>query len=120
MESLPQHLENKIFYYLRHPVADLLKKQEVILLYPYTNVFSASRIIFLNGFVEDGKLSDSNLNIFLYKNPSYRRSRQLHKYRILRKYLPTHTFEKMKKEGSVNMYYSVFLTGQYNAEKCVY
>ena len=119
METLPQHLENKIFYYISHPVADLLKKQEVILLYPYSNVFSASRIIFLKGFVE-GRICDSNLNIFLYKNPSYRRSRQLHKYRILCKYLPVHTFEKMKKEGSVNMYYSVLLTGQYNAEKCVY
>jgi hypothetical protein len=32
MEKLPQRIENKIFYYLIHPIANLLKRQQIVLL----------------------------------------------------------------------------------------
>ena len=32
MEKLPQHLENKIFYYLSHPIAEALKRKKIITL----------------------------------------------------------------------------------------
>ena len=30
-KKLPQHLENKIFYYLGHPISDILRQKVVIL-----------------------------------------------------------------------------------------
>ena len=39
MEKLPPNFENKIFYYLSHPIADLLRTQRVVLLKPVMSQF---------------------------------------------------------------------------------
>ena len=50
MEKLPENIENKILLYLRHPIVDLLKKQEIVLIYPYSNAeCDANSVVFKNG-----------------------------------------------------------------------
>ena len=37
MEKLPENIENKIFYYLEHPITEALKRKKVVLLKPRDN-----------------------------------------------------------------------------------
>ena len=97
----------------------MLKKQQIVLLYPYGTEYRALSIVFSNGFIGVYTYNGQRLNKILYEKPSYRQARSLYKYRILRRHLPSYIYEKMKNERSIHEYYQVFLKGQYTAGRCI-
>lgn len=118
MELLPPNIENKIFYYISHPIADLLKKQEIVLIYPYSNgECDAHSVVFTNGLKSGMEIGvyhcDSRkINYILRRNRDLLRSHRLYACRILRRYLPSYAFEIMKEKNEVSLYIYTFCTGQ--------
>ena len=113
MEKLPQHLENKIFYYLSHPIAESLKDKQIVLLkskdsqlFDYDNttiVFSPKKL-----GIEKGLYTDLNHTYFIKSlssvRPCYASPTYLMHYK-LRKYLKDKIYEEENKyEIDILMY----------------
>ena len=102
MEKLPKHLENKIFYYLSHPITDLLKTQEVVFLYPHGIIVNRRLgIVYAKGSISmlekgvydcDWETQDRLPNY----NRNYIISLRVYKYRVIRKYLQIGTIKHKK------------------------
>jgi len=120
MVHLPEYIEKKIFYYLSHPIANLLKQQEIVILYPRENIFEGTCFIFSKGVIcnkEKGvyKIDSFKLNNILYKNPLYRYTRILYKKRILKRHLQSYIFKELKHKHDIKKYYEIFTNTQITA-----